>query len=401
MYFGKTYYIIVTFFLCCASSFSQDEFSSSYVDVKSYQLYEAKDWDALILLTDSALEKGIDYYYLRMRIGIALYEQKKYLIAKNHFEKAIEFNSFEDLPKEYLFYCYFFTDHFEESRTLARTFSPDLKKKLYKNWRAVDLFSGEGGTKMTTSSEVPNAQYFQASLGHFIANRVYVYHAYTYYHQGTMQDWLWTINQHQYFIKASMPLKNDWNLAVSFHGIGRILQTYAISYNSYPKPYDPMSTSNFVESFSLRKSVGKFDYTIGSTVLWLDSLYQFQHDMSATYYPFANKKLALGGVFYVHTKNRYSQLNFAIVPYVSFKPSSKISFYASYLYNQGNNIAEWNGLLVNNSPDLTTGRLTLNATVRLTEDWDLSATYQYEMKQSIYTSDYTFNSIFIGLKFKL
>ena len=386
------------------TSGGEEEFTSQYVENRSYSLYLSKDWKSLVLLGDSALEKGFDYYFLRLRLGIALYEQKKYLLAKDHFKKAIEFNSFEDLPKEYLFYCYFFTDHFEESRALARTFSSTLSSKLeYQKWKPVDIFSFDLGSKFATSADIPNASYANIALGHFIANRVYLYHAYTYYGQGNSNYW-WKINQNQYYIKASMPLKNDWNLALSFHAIGRDLLEYPMV--KYPPSsagsFNPRSTktSNMVESFSLKKNVKKFDYTVGSTVLWLDSLYQFQHDVSATYYPFANRKLALGAVIYVHTSNAYSQMNFASVPYVSFKPSTKISFFSSYLHNEGHNIAEWNGALVNNSPDLTTGRFTLNSTIRLTDNWDLSATYQHEMKQSIYTSNYTFNSFFIGLKFK-
>ena len=74
--------------------------------------------------------------------------------------------------------------------------------------------------------------------------------------------------------------------------------------------------------------------------------------------------------------------------------------YTSYLYNQRNNIAEWNGALVNNSPDFTSGRFTLNTTFRLSTKLDASVTYQYEMKQAYYTADYNFNSFFVSLKYK-
>ena len=402
---SKTYSVVFVLLLSCFSSFAQEEeFTSQYVENRSYSLYLSKDWKSLVLLGDSALDKGFDYYFLRLRLGIALYEQKKYLLAKDHFIKAIEFNSLEDLPQEYLFYCYFFTDHFEESRALAKTFSPALKSKLeYQKWKPVDIFSFDMGSKLTASADIPNAGYANIALGHFIANRVYLYHAYTYYGQGN-SNYLWKINQNQYYIKASMPLKNDWNLALSFHAIGRDLLEYPkVNYPpSGPGAWKPTSTktSNFVESFSLKKSVKKFDYTVGSTVLWLDSLYQFQHDVSATYYPFANNKVAVGAVLYTHTSNAYSQMSFAAVPFVSIKPSSKISMYTSYLYNQRNNIAEWNGALVNNSPDFTSGRFTLNTTFRLSTKLDASVTYQYEMKKAYYTADYNFNSFFVSLKYK-
>ena len=402
MYSCKTYCLIVFIFSSLFSFAQEDDFTSQYVDARSYALYSNKSWDGLILLGDSALQKEIDYYYLRMRMGIALYEQKKYLLAKGHFEKAIEFNSFEDLPKEYLFYCYFFTEQYEESRVLARKFKIDLKNKLnYNKWKSVDLFSFDLGSKMTVSSEVPNASYANVALGHYVGNRVYLYHAYTYFHQGS-SDWFWAINQNQYYVKASLALKNNWNLALSFHLIGRDLLSYPFVNNFAPKTVEPTSTktSNYVSSFHLKKNFKKFEYSVGSTVLWLDSLYQFQHNVGATFFPLANKKVSIGVNCFAHTMDSYSQLHFAFSPFISFKPSSKFSVYSSYLYNTVNNIAEWNGALVNNAPDLTTGRFTLNSVIRLNDKWDLSATYQYEMKRSTFTSDYTFNSIFVGLKFK-
>ena len=48
------------------------------VDTLTYKYYLAEDWDKLINAGDKAINDGIDYYYLRMRMGIASYEKRKY-----------------------------------------------------------------------------------------------------------------------------------------------------------------------------------------------------------------------------------------------------------------------------------------------------------------------------------
>ena len=60
------------------------------VDSLSYDLYEKGEWKALIRFGKNAINQGFDYYYLRMRIGIAYYESEKYLLALEHFRKSLE-----------------------------------------------------------------------------------------------------------------------------------------------------------------------------------------------------------------------------------------------------------------------------------------------------------------------
>ena len=63
------------------------------IDSATYAQYLERDWPALIRNGRKALGQGVDYYYLRMRMGIAFYEQKNYRTASGHFRKALEFNN--------------------------------------------------------------------------------------------------------------------------------------------------------------------------------------------------------------------------------------------------------------------------------------------------------------------
>ena len=384
------------------TSGGEEEFTSQYVENRSYSLYLSKDWKALILLGDSALDKGFDYYFLRIRLGVAHYELKHYFIAQNHFDKALEFNSLEDLPKEYLYYCYVFTQRFEESRRVAKKFSAALQSKIgFDKLTAVDFVSVEAGKKITTILDMPDANVFDANIGHYLFNRVYFTHSYLNYSQGND---IWNVKQNQYFLKMNVPLKNNWLLAGSFHFVQRnTTVNLTAPVNSLVK--NKTSTQivlgyNYVESFTVSKYMRNHEFVLGSTALWLDSIFQFQNDATYTFYPLSNTKFSIGTKAYLIAQQNYSKLNFAAMPFINFKPSNRVNLFASYLYNQVDNIAEWNGALINNSPDITTGRFSLTATLALSPKWDLSATYQNEIKEARYTSNYLFNSMFLSLKFK-
>ncbi|MFZ9847769.1 MAG: hypothetical protein ACO3EE_06405 [Flavobacteriales bacterium] len=400
---SKTYSITaILLFVFSFSVKAQEEFSSEYVEYRSYQLYLNNDWKALILLGDSALDNNVDYYYLRIRLGIAHYELKQYFSAENHFVKALEFNSFEDLPKEYLYYCYVFTQRFEESRRVAKEFSASLQSKIgFDKLTAVDFVSVGGGKKITTIVDVPDANVFDASMGHYLFNRVYFTHSYFHYLQG---DDIWNVKQKQYFVKMNVPLKNNWLLSGSFHFVQRnTTVNLTAPVNGLMK--NKVSTQsvlgyNYVESFTASKYFRNHEFALGSTAMWLDSAFQFQHDLTYAYYPFSNTKFSIGAKAYLISQQNYSKLNFAALPFLNFRPSNRVNLFASYLYNEVDNIAEWNGALINNSPDITTGRLSLTATLALSPKWDLSATYQNETKDARYTSNYSFNSMFFSLKFK-
>ena len=401
MYTRYSYSIIFSFLLLCAvNSYSQQTLNTQVVAKRSYGMYLKHQWPELIAYGDSVMKLGFDYYYIRMRMGIAYFELKKYRNAEPHFKKAIEFNASEDLAYEYLYYIYIYTDRFEESRKLTRKFSTALKTKLKTDsLPVVDCIYPEVGEKISSSTSVPNALYVQLGLSHYVANKFSLFHAYTYYGQGNQY---WKVDQNQYFLSANIPMKNKWMLSGSFHFVER---STALFSGTKPAGQDsPLSTKygyNYVESVTLKKSFNYFDTAIGSGILWLDSVQQIQHNASLTYFPLANNKLGIGANVYLHTRDMYSNFNFAYVPFVSFKPIRQLSFFGSYLLNSGHNIAEWNGFIVNNSPDLTTGKLTLNADWAINKNVDFYLTYQYENKiLNIVNTPYQFNSFFIGIKIK-
>ncbi len=69
---------------------SQEYMDFNQINGESYRLYSDQKWDSVIFLGKIALKQDMDFYYLRMRMGIARYNQKKYRQASGHFKQALE-----------------------------------------------------------------------------------------------------------------------------------------------------------------------------------------------------------------------------------------------------------------------------------------------------------------------
>ena len=89
------------------NGFSQAQVTFRYADSVTYGLYTERNWSKLIIKGKEAIDEGHDFFYMRMRIGIAYYELKNYAMSAFHFKRALEFNDSDPLALEYLFYSYY------------------------------------------------------------------------------------------------------------------------------------------------------------------------------------------------------------------------------------------------------------------------------------------------------
>ncbi len=97
---------IILSLIISISSLAQDTLNFKMVDATTYQSYVDKDWNKVIEVGNKALKQDIDYYFLRMRLGIAYYEKTNYRKSIIHFEKAMDMNNEEVVATEYLYYAY-------------------------------------------------------------------------------------------------------------------------------------------------------------------------------------------------------------------------------------------------------------------------------------------------------
>ena len=418
MNFIKPFKIVL--FLVLFSSLktiSQNTLNSAIVEQKSYQLYVDKNWNELIKFGNNAINNGFDYYYLQIRIGIAYFEKKNYSLAENHFKKVLEFNSDDELAKEYLYYCYTYNGRNEEARMLSKSFGNDLSEKIGTNKQSkVGFLLFEGGTKISNSADYYNKDtkvnsfffnppvYLQFGLNHFIKNRISLFHAITLYKQ---LSFIGDSRQFQYYIKASIPIKNNWLISPSVHLLNSKLTTEiagpppsTLHIGPPPRKIITETRSNAViGSIAIQKTINKFTVSIGTTVSNIANKTQLIHSGFVSYSVLGNSKFVFGCTGYVHTINNYSTTYVAVSPFIYVQPFHKLSIKASYFINKGTNIIEDNGYLVNNSFDLTTSRWSGLVNLNLNKKVSIYGLYQLEYKtEATQLFNYHYNVIVVGIK---
>jgi len=98
--------IIILIITLPEKNYAQQAPDMHFVDSITLELYNRQQWDELIVEGTKAFKNGIDYYYLRMRVGIARYETKNFRKSIPHFKKAFQFNPLSKITLEYLYFAY-------------------------------------------------------------------------------------------------------------------------------------------------------------------------------------------------------------------------------------------------------------------------------------------------------
>jgi hypothetical protein len=111
---GIISWVAILFWFWSAGLTAQADFR--YYDQQTYEYYEQQRWDDLIPVAREALAAGYDYAYLRLRLGIAFFEQERYRQAVPHFRRALAFNPADGLTREYLYYSLLWGGQPDEAR---------------------------------------------------------------------------------------------------------------------------------------------------------------------------------------------------------------------------------------------------------------------------------------------
>ena len=174
--------------------------SFAKIDSATYAQYLAGDWSELIIEGKNAIRQDVDYYYLRMRIGIAFFETENYRAATGHFKKALEFNQDDPVALEYLYYCFLYSGQSGRAQVYRNGFSgklgntlPPEKMKFINTINVEYLYSKafndeyvnkaeEYFTGFSSGSQVMTRQFHNASLSltHEIGPGVTLSHSFTY-----------------------------------------------------------------------------------------------------------------------------------------------------------------------------------------------------------------------------
>ncbi|MFO7616044.1 MAG: hypothetical protein R6V75_02195, partial [Bacteroidales bacterium] len=109
---------------------AQVERSFAGIDSLSYQACLDSNWREVRRLTTEGFSLGYDYYFLRMRAGVAELGLNRPLKAENHFKKALAFSSQDPYATAYRYLALVASGHFAEARLVADSIPQDTRERF-------------------------------------------------------------------------------------------------------------------------------------------------------------------------------------------------------------------------------------------------------------------------------
>ena len=457
MYISRKYLVALCLFIICVNKQVKagDTLTSMNVETVSLKLFNDKNWKELIPFCDKAIKQGFDYYYLRMRGGIACYETKKYRKAEAHFKKALSFNTGDDDATSYLYYCLIYNEKYEEAKWLSKSFNDAMAEKLgTKKAFPISFINLEGAEKLSSRTDsIGNALYYQVAVEHYLFKRVSLFHSFSFngqtdYDNPTIHDSVVVplmplvhgqpppdstirftnttkrttiIQQYHYYLKANVPFKNNFLLSMSGQWIYEKDKLTANGYtqnyikpttlgpppngggppdtlyahkvtNNVPGQDVSTSLSNFILSASLKKYTTYVDYSIGALADIIANHNEYQVSGAVELHPLANNNLNIGCIGYLHWHQPFSQTSaVAFSPFLSFTPVKHLTVTADYMQNAQGNVVEYSGYYVNNTPFFIKNRYSVGVNYKIGKKVSVYANYGLENRGSRF-SNFTFTN---------
>lgn len=379
--------LIFTLLMACQMQ-AQNTADYVKIDKETYDALIKKDWKKVTTIGQAALTEGVDYYYLRYRIGVAFYEMKQYRAAIPHFEKALIFNDFDEVSKEYLYYSYLFSEQYYDAERVSKTFRKATKKKLnIQPPPFLTTATAELGTKLPTFDSLRAMTFTSIGIGHRIADVATAFHNFSTVNQTVYYG---KVAQKQYYLGVTVPLKNGFSIQPVFHLIDLNLTSTSQYVSSFHR-------TDFLGAVQVSKHFTFFDASVNASQSNLYNKSQTQVGAGVTVYPQLNNQLALSANATWQKDSTVSTVLFQLA--ARYRPTAQWELSAHFYSGNALNVNEINGFLVNNSYDVLKNRLGAMARFYATKNLSVYALGQFENRtESYYQVNYQNMALGVGLQ---
>jgi len=394
------------------------------VDMLTYRCYNEQKWDSVILVGKQALRQKIDYYYLRVRMGIAYYEKHEYFSAAIHLEKARQFNSGDPFVNKHLYWAYMYTNrneeanlfeaslpaaerdttgskpgfleqvHFETGFTLSSDRAPkNLQTLMGKDsiYGEQDLYGNSIYEDLSLNLRVSNRLGFTLAYNFLNFNKTkYIQNNRGPAHFDSIADTSYNYHMSQHEAHIAVLITLPWGLKVmpAFHWI---YVSYTMINTLFrppsgttlpPPPFTRKDTTynNFLAALEISKDIGRFNIALSGSWSNLNGMSQEQAGLALTYYPLGN--LSFYGTtaatgFFQSTDSRLL-LSQALGGKFTSWLWGEVNFY----YGDYTNANIFNGSIVYNNSDIVDYRAGATLNFIVSRHIQLSLIYQYFRKES-------------------
>ena len=185
----KFSYILILLLSFSFVAKGQKELNFQFVDTLTYYYYEKGDWENLITLGSAAVKEGIDYKYLRQRLGYACFISGDYIGSLRNFEKALKYDSYDPFTLAYLYYSNLDLLRQESAGYyLKRMSAEQLKIYRIKQFKIIESIDFELNTKIASTTLRSDPKYFRLGVGSRPLPRLGIYQSVSAFNQmGTIQ----------------------------------------------------------------------------------------------------------------------------------------------------------------------------------------------------------------------
>ncbi len=425
--------LILLFFAGVFSATGQVGWQSR--DSLTYQLYLSKDWQPLLREVNASLNEGIDFYYLRVRAGVAAYELKKYRQAADHFARAFRWYQQDEFLNYWYYSALVRAGRFDEASYLTASLSDNFLYRM--QIRKGNLLNGVIAEAQITDNanyselihespvnsgsyvlyrNIPREQfYYGVGLEHQVSSRWLLFHGVSklsihksqYIREGDLGQAVFLesrVNQVQYYLQGRYFIGNGWHAKAGLTLIGGSADNHAVDENALRRkvivPYRYGINDHFVQ-LGIARDIKSLQPGLSISAGSVAGFTQIQANAHLTLYPLGSTSLYLTGDVSMHYDTAYEGWKFIAIPKIGTK-LGPFWILAERSFGDIQNYSAAGGYVVYNSPEivkqLTSLSLTLpmlnyrlNAMVRYMHSQKEANTFDYSDKDNYTASPYQYN----------
>ena len=366
---------------------AQEPVDFNTMNRETYRLYLSQDWDSVIILGKQALKQEMDFYYLRIRMGIAYYSKKNYRTAARHLSVALEQNQDDPVALEYLYLSRLYAGQFEQAGWTREEFKGELARKLpplapiffenltveYLYNKGVDDDLFENPTEvylldsLGTQSTTRNFSNASLAFTNRISPGVRLSHAFTFLsksnhyfsNDGSIAIYIpeQQVRQYQYYFSPEFTTRSGTVFRPMFHAIG---VSFQVPYESGPGFQGGPSMialgyakqTDVVTGLGFSKGMGKVDLNLGAYYSNLNQAEQVQNRLGIRWFLLGNLNLYAGAYLnsqYEISPGRESVIRLIPELMFGFTIAEKVWIDMHGTTGEMTNYHENNGMLLYNS----------------------------------------------------
>lgn len=361
---------------------AQQKWNYPEVDKKSHELFQQKRWKELIEFNDLAREKGIDYFNLQIRSGIAYYNLGKYRTAGKWFLKAWENDQSLEWLQEYLYYSLLYSGRSIEANKYAEHFTKGLKQKIfYERMKPLRIAFESGysfnpghdkilnndleteaniGSDYGEAFVLKNYHFGSLDYSHQLAPGLNLNHNFTYIGANRTEQLFWgsrynfpiNIKQYQYFINPVFVI-GKWYFSPSANIVWGKSDLVLGNYDPNTFYTSSLKFNDFVFTTSTWVNWGSFAPGAEITLANIYNEGFTQASAWLTYYPLGNSRLYFTPQVYFK-KDSENSFGYNTFGFSGGFQLGQFHFYGNYLTGEMKNFVESGGYVIANFPGRST-----------------------------------------------